>query len=601
MTTDPIVAEIKDKTDIVALISNYVTLKKAGATYKAICPFHEERTPSFTVSAERQTYKCFGCNESGDALAFVMKMENIDFPNALELLANKVGVMLPERTPLRKSGTTTGVSGESREITKSDLLAVNRTAAQFFNAVLERHPLGKSALEYLTGRNLKPETIKEFLIGFAPDKNEALITVLKRQGVNSTVSEMAGRPERFNNRIMFPFFDVIGNIVGFSGRAMGDAMPKYLNTSDTDLFHKNRYIYGLYQAKQAIRDQNNIILVEGQMDLTLAHQAGTKQTVATSGTALSEEHLRILRRYSDTLLLAYDGDGAGQKATERAINMALKFGFEVKVIVLPDGKDPGNVIANEPKDWLATVNKPVNPIDWLVNYYFPETKDQFSATERTKIFNAIFPHINVQPDGVAQSYSLQRLSTLLKLRSDEPVREEFKKWQKSAGNDRQIATERQEGGQTKTASTPKRLEPEPKLIGLIYLRPAVLAELEQILSPEMLTNKTLADLYKIAKKWYAKHQSGVANSRELLVDVKSELDQSTQTALEQLLDNLEPQIAEMTDEEIVNEAKAIVSQFKQRDRDGLMQSFAEQIAKAEADHDRVKVKELMAQMQASLK
>lgn len=600
MTTDPIVAEIKSKIDILVLIQNYLTVKRAGANYKAICPFHEERTPSFMISPERQTWRCFGCNEGGDAFSFIMKIENIDFPAALELLARQAGVALPERTkrPADRSG---GTQSGSPAIEKTDLYAVNNTAATFFAKVLTTHPAGKPALDYLTSRTLSPEIMKQFMIGYAPAKTDVLSKTLNQRGYTGAMVTRAGRPDRFFDRVMFPLFDVIGNVVGFTGRAMGDAMPKYLNTADTDLFHKNRYIYGLYQAKQAIRDTGQIILVEGQFDLILSHQAGVRQTVATSGTALTDDHLRILRRYADTLVIAFDGDNAGRKAAERAIGMALGHGFELGVVSIDNGSDPGDVVARDPAAWREAVSRPDNPIDWLLEYYFPDAKSRTSAAERKAIYDALFPHILRQADAVSRSYLLQRLAMRLKLSSDTPLREALAEWQKQP-----MPSSAKRSAFTATAPPPvapslKPFDPERRLVGIIYVRPPLLTDLPELAKADF-TNVALFGLYESAKIWYSKSQRGPeASSRDLIAAIRPELDFRAAAALDHLLDETEASLANVAEAEIATEARAMADRIRDRVRDAQKQDFAQRIAAAEAAHDRAQVKALMLEMQAALK
>jgi DNA primase len=593
---DTTVEEIKSKLDIVDVIGHYITLRKAGANFKGNCPFHNEKTPSFMVNRERQFYKCFGCGESGDMFAFIMKQENLDFPNAMRLLAGQAGVIVPER-----------VADESRHAKqgfgRQDLYTVNNTAAKFFHQVLTSHPAGKEALAYLHKRGVTDASIKHFMIGFAPLNTDPVQQLLQKQGIKQNVLRAAGSPERFRNRIMFPFRDVIGNVVGFSGRAMGDVQPKYLNTADTEIFHKTRYLYGLYEGKKNIADAKKIMLVEGQLDLVLAHQSGSNYAVATSGTALTDDHMRILRRYGDTLLIAFDGDTAGYKATDRAIQYGLTHSFEMAIVAVPAGTDPGELIVEKPEEWKALLDGPQSVIDWLLLYYFPNGETKKSTSEREKIFEALFPYIAHQPDVISQSHLLQRLGLLLGITQEKVMNEAFEKWQKKAegkSNKEKVTPE----SQKPTESTPTPPAPadddtktrEKSVIALLLIQPSLLEYNDYLLEEKDFTHPTYNSLYKLIQNWYTEN-TNKSSPTQLLESVLATLPKAAHPGLQKLLFDTQSRVADLSAEQILQEYMQLIHMVRQQQREFRIQSFASQIAQAEAAGDRAKVMALIQQMQ----
>ncbi len=591
--TDPIVEEIKQKLNITDVIGHYITLRRAGTNFKGLCPFHNEKTPSFMVNPERQIFRCFGCGEAGDVLAFVMKQENIDFPNALRLLAGQAGVTLPEK-----------ITPTSHGPARSDLHAINAVAAQFFHQVLVSHPAGKEALTYLSKRGVTIESINRFQIGFAPANSQAIQALLTKHKWPQNLIQSAGSPDRFRDRIMFPFRDVIGSIVGFSGRALHDQMPKYLNTAETSLFRKNKYLYGLYEAKKAIGAEGKIIMVEGQLDLVMAHQAGTCFTVATSGTALTDDHLTVLRRYADTLYFAFDSDTAGKKATDRAIQLALNHGFDVSVIVLPDNSDPGEIITTQPEAWQKALAHPVPAVAWLFSYYFPNIGQKPSSTEREKIYTALFPYVERQTDPVSQSYALQRLALELGLSQDKAIVEAFETWKQKRSSSSAQPTSNEKVATSDEASisiTPNEMrERERSLVGLLLINPSLLAYKDLHLNEKDFTIDALASLYTLIMDWYNKDTNKSSN-QALIHNVEETLSSAGKQSLQKLLFDAQTNAADFTPEQFLQEYTFLVQSIRRRLKEARIQGFATRIAEAEAANDRQRVVELMKQMQTSLK
>lgn len=337
--SDEIVEEIRAKSDIVAVISGYVNLKKKGNNHWGCCPFHNEKTPSFAVSENKQMYHCFGCGESGNVFTFLMKYENYSFPEALRVLADRAGVKLPEIEYSEEQRQRAG--------RRQRLLDVNKDAATFFYYQLRKNPHGEVGLAYLKKRELTDETMKKFGLGFAGKDGTELVQYLRKKGYRdeeirdagvATFSERNGLSSQFWNRVMFPIQDVNHRVIGFGGRVMGDGEPKYLNSPETDVFDKRRNLYGLNYARTA--RAGNVILCEGYMDVIAMHQAGFGQAVASLGTAFTPEQAHLLHRYTDQVLLAYDSDGAGVKAALRAIGILRDEGMTAKVINMRPHKDP---------------------------------------------------------------------------------------------------------------------------------------------------------------------------------------------------------------------------------------------------------------------
>ena len=337
-----IIEEIVYRTDISDLIGSYVTLKRAGSNMNGLCPFHSERTPSFTVFPNTKSFYCFGCGAGGDAITFVMRAENLDYPSAVEVLATRAGVSIPQD----RSEADAGVS-------RKRIYEMNLAAAKFFRQCLFDKQIGAEALRYLTEkRKLSMTTIKRFGLGFSPNNFGALTTHLKGLGFTDEEliagflcgkSQKTGRPyDYFRNRVIFPIIDVTGNVIAFGGRVMDDSKPKYLNSSDTPGFKKSKNLFAMNYAKNHCSEQ--LILCEGYMDVIALHEAGFENSVATLGTAITAEQARMMTKYTKKVVLLYDSDKAGQNATERALRLLSEVGLDTRVLNLNDAKDPDEYI-----------------------------------------------------------------------------------------------------------------------------------------------------------------------------------------------------------------------------------------------------------------
>ncbi len=385
------IQELKNKTDIVDVVSSYVRLKKAGRNMLGLCPFHNEKTPSFTVSADKNFFHCFGCGAGGDVISFIRRIENLDYVDAIKFLAQRAGLEVPE-----------GQRNEGLTRLRNRIYEANREAARFYHKCLYS-PEGKKALDYLRGRGLTEKTIIHFGLGYSPSSRFELVNYLRDKGFTGTELIQAnlanesknGNPyDRFSDRVMFPIIDLRGNVIAFGGRIMSDIKPKYLNTSDTPAFNKSKNLFALQLAKNQAKGQ--LILVEGYMDVIALHQAGFENTVATLGTALTTEQANIIRKYCDEIVICYDADEAGQKASARAIDILRQTGVKIKVLTVPNGKDPDEFIKshgeNGPARFRLLLDKCGNDIEYRLaklrlKYDLEDTRQKVDfLTEAAKIF-----------------------------------------------------------------------------------------------------------------------------------------------------------------------------------------------------------------------
>lgn len=362
LSPDDTTDEIKRRLDIVELISEYLPLKKSGINFSGRCPFHDERTPSFMVSPERQSFKCFGCGKGGDIFTFIMEKEGVAFPTALELLAAKAGVELPERS------TTPGAPSADSKVRLYRLL---ETCQTFWHQLLIKHPKAEAARSYLRQRGVPEAQIDRFKIGLAPPP-QTTRTYLAQQGFTQPEQEAAGEPARFADRLIFPIADVTGRPVGFTGRQLPTpngvtaSGPKYWNTPETALFRKSEMLYGLHLAKDAIRKEGVAVLAEGQMDVIGLHSAGLNQSVASSGTALTDRQCQIISRFANEVVFCYDADAAGLQAAERGFEVALRADLNPTVMTLPEGKDPGDLGFRKPELLQRAYENRQPVIAWLL-------------------------------------------------------------------------------------------------------------------------------------------------------------------------------------------------------------------------------------------
>ena len=430
-----IIGEIKEKIDIVELVSDYVSLQKAGRNFRALCPFHVEKHPSFFVFPERQSWHCFGaCNSGGDVFSFLMRREGIDFGQALRFLAEKAGVSLA----LHKGGNEVERGKEAR------LFEINEVAAEYYHYLLLTAPEADLARKHVIQRGVLPQIIKNFQLGFSLDSWEALLRYLTGKGYSfeelvaaGLVIEKGGGDgyDRFRNRLMFPIRDIQGHLIGFGARALDDSLPKYLNSPQTPIFDKSNIVYGIDRAKTTIRQRNSVVIVEGYLDVIIAHQYGWENVVASMGTSLTEEQLRILKRLTKNLFLALDADTAGEEAALRSIEIAEQtldkkvvpvpiwsgliryeniLDADVRVIVLPSGKDPDEVIKEDISLWQDLVDKALPVVDFAMQAIMSRVNLE-QARGKSLAWARLKPLLFEIKDPIRQSHYLQKSARFLKM------------------------------------------------------------------------------------------------------------------------------------------------------------------------------------------
>ncbi len=413
------IEEVKSRLDILDVLGGYLKLQKAGANYRALCPFHSEKTPSFFVSPVRQVWRCFGCGVGGDMFKFIMQIEGIEFGDALRQLAQRAGVELKKASPFFAKVQTE----------RKKLAELVEWATKFFEAQFASTS-GKEVQAYLTKRGFSKESVEKWRLGYAPDSSNSLANFLTAKGFTSDEISRAGllvRSERdtfdrFRSRIIFPVFDVNSQAVGFGGRIFGPKaenkeIAKYINTSNTPLYDKSRILYGLDRAKLAIRKQDFAILVEGYVDTILISQAGFENVIAVSGTALTPFHLKLLKRYTSNVHLSFDMDVGGDTATKRGIDLAIGEGFNVKVVVMPEGKDPADVILEDPSIWAKAVEHAKS----IFNFYVEQTlerNNKKTAEGKKEIGRILLPLIKRIPNRIEQAHWVSLLSKELETKEE---------------------------------------------------------------------------------------------------------------------------------------------------------------------------------------
>lgn len=490
--------EIKQKLDIVDLIREYMPLQQAGMNFRACCPFHQEKSPSFMVSPDKQIYHCFGCGKGGDILSFVMEMEGVDFVEAMRILAPKAGVTLKRQSPEATSK-------------RNRLLDVMDLSRRYFYKVFTEMDKAAFARDYLRGRGLREETIDEWQIGYSFDAWDNLCNFLKKKGFTDEEIFAAGMSsrsqqgnkyfDRFRGRIMFPINDVNGNPIAFSARVSPERekeekQGKYVNSPQTYLYDKSRVLFGLDKAKLAIKREDLAVVVEGQMDVIQAHQAGFKNVVASSGTALSADQITILKRYTQNIALAFDMDKAGEMAADRGIREAMRLDMNIKVVEIPDGKDPDDCIRHNPDLWVAALGtaKPV------MRYYFDRVLKNVKRNnieEVNKAVHYLLPFVAGFENIIKQDFWLRDLAERTGV-SEENLKSELGKTKGVVAPSKPIATISAE----KPAQVSKEHFLSEILLALVIKFPFLLEYLESHFDAEYLVGDRNRDVYKSLMIYY---------------------------------------------------------------------------------------------------
>ena len=469
MANDSVIQEIKDRLDVVTVVGRYVPLKKSGSSYKGLCPFHSEKTPSFHVFPHTGTWKCFGCGAGGDIFTFVEKKENLPFSDVLRMLAKEAGVRLAEPKP------------EVRDALQR-LRDIHAQAAFYFQSQLQEKEIGKRAREYLDRREINQETREKFQLGYARDGWEHLISYLKGKGYSlddivkaglAIQRESGGAYDRFRHRLIIPIRDIQGRVIAFGGRILDDGEPKYLNSPQTPIFDKSKVIFALDVAKRAIRAKDQVVLVEGYMDVISAHQRGFKNVVAAMGTSITPEQIKILSRYSRNFVFALDADAAGARAAWRGIQIAQeelsrrgviaatargsfrtenRMLADVGVAIMPEGKDPDDVLRTDPEQWRELINNAIPVVD----YTLQQTALRFdltTATGKSQFVQEVMPTLSKVGDPIQRRHYIGKIAGMVRVR-EQDIEEALRLFER---NQRRLNSSRRQ----KSASAPKNVPPTP--------------------------------------------------------------------------------------------------------------------------------------------
>jgi len=581
------VDEIKQKLNIVDVINRYVPLKKRGRHHVACCPFHGEKTPSFTVSEEMQIFKCFGCGKAGDVFTFLQEYERIDFREALEELAKLAGVTLIKSSLV-----------DHQESKKKLLIEINSQVAKFYNYILLSHSLGKNALDYVTKRGITLETIKIFNIGFSPDDSKYLSNFILKKGYKiddlvdtGTFGKShygSGLYDRFNGRLTFPLPDYRGHIVGFSGRILPSSknpnLAKYINSPETEIYHKSQMLFGLNLAKEAIRQENSVVVVEGEFDMISPYQSGFKNFVALKGTAFTQDQLQLLRRYTDTLILALDSDFAGNNAARKSIELADSMEFDIKVLSLGDKyKDPDEAIKADPEFFKSQLTKATDVWDFIIKSQL-KLHDSNSVKGKKEILSVVLPFLVKIKNSVTKSDYFKKLANEINS-SEESIYEEAKKVNNPNPTNFNIIPQKKEVEIEESESKTEKLE-ELLLILIIgaknpaklsqklkkYLNKFTVNRLKTI-SKYLLDNgdKSLkevlgslpAEIKPFFETLYFESQKNPIDSQTRLSEIKKATNKINQILLKDRLNQISNQIANLEVEENDEEFSKLFLEQKQ--------------------------------------
>ncbi len=440
MTPREFAERVREQTDIVRIISDYVALRKRGSNYMALCPFHRERTPSFAVHPVKQIFKCFGCGQGGDVFAFVMRMEGCSWWEAVCLIAEKQGIPIPSLAAHKSTSDR-----EARIEWQRRLAQINAWACEFFERCLHE-PKGEAARVYLAARGISPDAIRRFHLGYAPESWTALSEYLlarrvtreelERSGLVVLREDRRGYYDRFRHRLIFPIRDLQGRIVGFGGRALGTEEPKYLNSPETALYTKGRHLFGLFDARDAIRRMGQAILVEGYFDWLALLEYGIENVVATLGTALTDEHVRLLRRYAERVVLNFDADVAGRQAMSRNLERLIHGGLEVSIVCLPEGEDPDSFVRRfGAAAYRERIAAAAHYLDFLLDEALRGAVFPLSPSIQARALKLVLPYVAGIPDAIERSATADRVAGRLGMESA-LVREAVKRYRRalSAGD-----------------------------------------------------------------------------------------------------------------------------------------------------------------------
>jgi DNA primase len=575
--------EIKDRLPIDQLVGSYVPLKKAGRIYKGLCPFHNEKTPSFTVNPDRGIFKCFGCGKGGDIFDFICEIEGLTFGEAMVLLADKTGVVLPERKPGERAQQSSG---------KARLFELNEFIASFWHKILVEHPKAEPARAYLKKRGITNESIRQFRIGYAPYGDATSAALQKRQFSRQDI-QLAGDPAKFRDRIVFPICDLTGKVVGFTGRLLelpddpkggSSRGPKYWNTPETPVFIKSKAVYALHLAKHAIQKEELALLAEGQMDVVALHQAGYTTAVASSGTALTPEQLAFIGRFASTVVFAYDSDSAGKEATRRGIELALAAELTPYVIAMPGGKDPADCLQKDPTIWKHAYETRQPFMEWLLD----EALAGHSATS--------LPPEKKKGIAVQMAHWLARLQDITEQDSWIPVvaarlqtdEKNIRTLLQKLHPERPVAVQRQERVEQPTSHVSTLAE---RVLAILFTFP----EAYTAIKPQLATLRLVPETPYIAKLLPILEKADGSFEQELQKKLSDEERKNLALVTEELLQPYGE--IELSAPWAVTELSLILQRVRSDARASEKQRIADEIARAQALGDGEKVRTLFQELQ----
>ncbi|NCN99560.1 DNA primase [Candidatus Falkowbacteria bacterium] len=586
------VEEIKSKLDIVEVIREYVQVKAVGANFQALCPFHNEKSPSFIISPDKQIWHCFGCSRGGDVLSFVMEKEGLNFAETLRFLAPKAGVVLQ-------------YENKEHQAKRNRILDILALAGKYYAHILGQ-AVGKKSKDYLLARGLSEDAIQEWQLGYSPDAWDELYKFLKERPVSEQkytdeeifaagliIKKEGGRGyyDRFRGRIMFPIWDINNNIIAFTARVSPEKektekMGKYINSPQSAVYDKSRVLFALNKAKMAIREANLAIVVEGQMDVIACHEHGFKNVVASSGTALTAPQVGLLKRFTGDVALLFDMDQAGQMAADRGIKEVLAAELSLKIIVLPDAKDPDECLRNNLEGFKEAVlnAKP------MLEYYFAKVSaglDLENLDNKKTIRDQMFIMINLVISPTEQGYWLKRVGEELGF-AENDVREEFGKWRdKQGGVKRTTVTDNEEGSDAKKTLTPAKATTSSReeklaelLMALIIRFPEYTGYVTDNLDPSLIANEVLATFYRNLIIYYNKSDSLQYESFHAKLV-------SEEAGAEKLLDKLillgEKDFYNYESAEVKAELINIINELKKSGRQKKIRELQKEISQAEKE------------------
>ncbi len=583
---DEIIQQVLDRNDIVATVAGYIPLKKAGRNFKALCPFHQEKTPSFVVNPDKQIFHCFGCSAGGNAIAFVMKQEHLEFPEAVESLARKVGIELPrERDP----------QAQVRNNLRQSLWDINELAASFFHEQLmaSQTPSAKSARDYLKGRRVSPEMAKKFRLGFAPDGWEHLMNFLRGKGVSLGAMEKAGLIipreskegfyDRFRNRITFPVFDVRNRCVAFGARTLEkEAGAKYINSPETAVYTKGQHLYGFNLSKDAVAQKDAVIVVEGYMDFMMPFAAGVENIVASSGTALTVEQIRLIHRYTENVVMLFDADQAGEAATVRSLDLLVEEGMNVRVATLTPGEDPDSFVSKfGPRTFAERIERASSLFDykleWLKGKFDGRSVEGKARIAREMLFTLV-----KFSNEIVRSGYLQRLSEALGV-AQEALQAEMRKI---------LATERSSAVSPVFPAPPQANRAvETNILKLLLEEEGLIAETRSEVTLEHFQDERVRSVIDTIFVLFSNGKS---------VDVAFLLNSFQDERIKQMLSGLAAEeLPESTDRKKIH--RDCLNRLKENRVRSVRQELIEKIRQAEGAGDNERVSELTEQFNQIMK